>query len=75
MYTCACMHVCLQEKARKKFKHTLPKLETKLVGLLSQWETERGEAFTVNGVRYLDIIETQVRTAQVQARMRALVQL
>ncbi|XP_077173704.1 protein regulator of cytokinesis 1 isoform X2 [Paroedura picta] len=48
-----------EEKMRAKLQKTLPKLEEELRGRLDLWEQEHGQAFLVNGQRFIEHVAEQ----------------
>nr|XP_056721743.1 protein regulator of cytokinesis 1 [Euleptes europaea] len=48
-----------EEKLRAKLQKTLPKLEEELRGRLELWEQKRGQAFLVNGQRFMEHVAEQ----------------
>ncbi|CDR99805.1 uncharacterized protein SPSC_02956 [Sporisorium scitamineum] len=56
-----------EEKMRKRVKIQKPKIEAELLKVIPAWEEEHGEAFTINGVRYLDELLEQVEGSKENA--------
>ncbi|GAC96261.1 microtubule associated protein [Pseudozyma hubeiensis SY62] len=56
-----------EEKMRKRVKIQKPKIEAELLKVIPAWEEERGEPFTINGVRYLDELLEQVEGSKENA--------
>ncbi|SJX61792.1 related to ASE1-mitotic spindle midzone localized MAP family member [Sporisorium reilianum f. sp. reilianum] len=56
-----------EEKMRKRVKVQKPKIEAELLKVIPAWEEEHGEAFTINGVRYLDELLEQVEGSKENA--------
>ncbi|XP_054858921.1 protein regulator of cytokinesis 1 isoform X2 [Eublepharis macularius] len=50
-----------EEKLRAKLQKTLPKLEEELRGRVELWEQEQGQAFLVNGQRFMEHVKEQWR--------------
>eukprot|EP01130_Rhizamoeba_saxonica_P008177 TRINITY_DN3304_c0_g1_i1.p1 TRINITY_DN3304_c0_g1~~TRINITY_DN3304_c0_g1_i1.p1 ORF type:complete len:546 (+),score=109.00 TRINITY_DN3304_c0_g1_i1:50-1687(+) len=48
-----------EERDRKRVNIELPKLNTKLIKLLSQWKTTHNEPLFINGFDYLEMLESE----------------
>jgi protein regulator of cytokinesis 1 len=51
-----------EERERKMFTKTLPKLESKLIQAIKDWEKDRNQPFVINGQRYIETLQATVST-------------
>ena len=58
-----------EEKERKKLAAKLPKVEAELEEQILLWEKENGRQFQVCGVRYMEYVNTQRETHEIEKQL------